>query len=277
MQEPRSLTEGRSPSRSPFALRRNGVLIAGVAAGGLLAAVILSAQPAALAAHRGSASAASSRPTAVAFRGTPAVGALFVGKLHFCTATVVNSPHRDLAITAAHCMLGMQLGSHSTVTFAPGYHNGKFPYGKWVVRSEFVDVNWKRHHDPNDDFAFLVVGRAGQRIQRRTGGERLVTGVPLPQAAEVIGYPDATRRPVKCDAPAKRFHRKAYRQMVFVCGAFTDGTSGGPFLMHVHRKTGRGEIFGVIGGYQQGGDTPSVSYSARFERNVARLFGRASA
>jgi V8-like Glu-specific endopeptidase len=270
MPAPRTLTKTSFPSRSPFALRRNGLLVAG----GMLAALVLIAQPAALAAARGSASTASSRPTAVAFDGTPAVGALFVGKFHFCTATVVNSPHGDLAITAAHCVQGLPL---SSVTFAPGYHSGKFPYGKWIVRSEFVDVNWKRHQDANDDFAFLVVGRPGQRIQSRTGGERLVTDVPLPQAAEVIGYPDATRRPVKCDGPAKRLHLKGYRQMVFDCGGFTDGTSGGPFLMHVSRKTGRGELFGVIGGYQQGGDTPSVSYSARFERNVADLFKQASA
>jgi V8-like Glu-specific endopeptidase len=254
------------------------VLIAGVAAGGLLAAVILLAQPAALAAARGSASAAASPPTAVAFDGTPAVGALFLAKAgHFCTAAVVDSRRGNLAITAAHCLQGLRLGSHSTVTFAPGYHSGKFPYGKWLVRSEFVDVNWKRHHDANDDFAFLVIGRAGQRIQRRTGGERLATGVPLPQAAQVIGYPDTTKRPVKCDAPAKRFRKKGYQQMVFDCGGFTNGTSGGPFLMHVSRKTGRGEVFGVIGGYQEGGDTPSVSYSAQFERNVANLFKQASA
>jgi V8-like Glu-specific endopeptidase len=200
------------------------------------------------------------------------------GKLeHFCTAAVVQSPHGDLAITAAHCMQGRRLGSNSTVTFAPGYHDGKFPYGQWVVRSEFVDANWKRHQDANDDFAFLQVGRAGHRIQRHTGAETLEINVPLPEDAEVIGYPNATNRPVKCSAPATRLHLTGYRQMVFDCDGFTNGTSGGPFLMHVSRRTGRGGVFGVIGGYQQGGDTPSVSYSALFQRNVAHLFKQASA
>jgi hypothetical protein len=31
-------------------------------------------------------------------------------------------------------------------------------------------------------------------------------------------------------------------------------------------------VIGVIGGYQQGGDTPSVSYSARFGALVADLY-----
>jgi hypothetical protein len=49
------------------------------------------------------------------YDGTPAVGALFTisgGHLgtHFCTASVVNSPVKDLVITAAHCMHGKQPG-----------------------------------------------------------------------------------------------------------------------------------------------------------------------
>src|SRR5262249_44476971 len=48
---------------------------------------------------------------AKAFAGTPAVGALFTTSgrndllgSHFCTASVVDSPHRDLVLTAAHCV-----------------------------------------------------------------------------------------------------------------------------------------------------------------------------
>ncbi len=180
-------------------------------------------------------------------------------------------------MTAAHCMQGRRLGSDSTVTFAPGYYDGKFPYGQWLVREEFVDSNWKNYQDANDDFAFLLVGRAGHRVQRHTGGETLEVNVPLPQQVEVIGYPDTTNLPVRCDGPATKLHLKGYRQMVFDCGGFPNGTSGGPFLTHVSRKTGRGDLIGVIGGYQQGGDTSSVSYSAIFQRNAEKLFRQASA
>ena len=60
-----------------------------------------------------------------AFAGTPAVGALFTmsaGQLgqHFCTASVVDSPDGDLAITAAHCVTS----TSGTVAFVPGYDNG---------------------------------------------------------------------------------------------------------------------------------------------------------
>jgi hypothetical protein len=65
--------------------------------------------------------------------------------------------------------------------------------------------------------------------------------------------------------------------MVFDCDAYTNGTSGGPFLTHVNPKTGDGSVIGVIGGYQQGGDTPNISYSARFFATVRDLYETAVA
>jgi V8-like Glu-specific endopeptidase len=216
---------------------------------------------------------------ATAFAGMPAVGALFVvrnGRLrHFCTAAVVRSPRRDLVITAAHCLLGRRLGLHGNVKFAPDYHDGRFPKGVWTVMSEIVDSAWRRHHDPNDDVAFLVIGRGRRQIQDSTGAEILRTSIRLPQLVEVIGYPNSTQEPVRCSAEATVLHLPGYRQMVFVCGGYTNGTSGGPFLEDVSPRTGDGYVVGVIGGYQEGGDLPSVSYSARFLRNVAALYRQA--
>ena len=64
--------------------------------------------------------------------------------------------------------------------------------------------------------------------------------------------------------------------MVFDCPGYTDGTSGGPFLTDVKASTGDGQVIGVIGGYQQGGDTPSVSYSSQFRANIAALYKTAT-
>ena len=81
-------------------------------------------------------------------------------------------------------------------------------------------------------------------------------------------------RPVTCTARTRAF---GPRQMEFDCGGYTDGTSGGPFLANVHPATGAGWVVGVIGGYQQGGDTPSVSYSVRFGAAVRALYDQAAA
>src|SRR5215831_17046639 len=213
----------------------------------------------------------------VPFNGTPAVGALFTrsgGQLgaHFCTASVVSSPAGNLLITAAHCLQGKAVSPVGSIVFAPGYHNGWFPHGIWVVRAVYVDSAWAGRQDPDDDVAFLIAGRAGTHIQRHTGAEILRIGRP-PQMVQVIGYPNATNRPITCTAWARAF---GTRQMVFDCDGYTNGTSGGPFLAHVNPTTGDGWVTGVIGGYQQGGDTPDISYSPRFFASVLALYRTAT-
>lgn len=195
---------------------------------------------------------------------------------HFCTAAVVASPRGDLGITAAHCLWGKHLGPSGDVIFAPGYHNGRFVHGRWAVISEIVDSNWQKHQDPNDDVAFFVVGRDGRQIEKYTGAETVEPDVKLPQLVQAIGYPDNAGLPVRCTAKARYLHLKGYQQLVFVCAGFTGGTSGGPFLLHPSRKAGDGEVIGVIGGYQRGGNLPNVSYSALFLRNVAALYAKAT-
>jgi V8-like Glu-specific endopeptidase len=208
----------------------------------------------------------------VSFPGTPAVGALFTigGEglgAHFCSASVVDSPARDLVITAAHCVGGSGSGA---IAFVPGYDNGRMPYGIWRVTRVIVDPSWIASANPNADVAFLVVtGPDGAKIQDVTGGEQLGIGQSPGQIVSVVGYPENTNAPIRCDNLAHGF---TPTQLVFDCGGYTDGTSGGPLLENVDPATGLGTVIGVIGGYEQGGDTPSVSYSARFGALVADLY-----
>jgi V8-like Glu-specific endopeptidase len=219
-------------------------------------------------------------PRATSFVGTPAVGALFDdqgGKLsHFCTASVVHSPAGDLLLTAAHCLRGRSVTPAGTITFAPGFHNGQFPYGRWIVRSVFTDSRWKKDRNPADDFAFLIAGRPGARIERSTGAEKLYTGAALPKKVQVIGYPDSSNLPLGCNATARHVGSGHPDQEMFRCDGYTNGTSGAPFLARVNPATGTGSVMGAIGGYELGGNTADVSYSARFLAAIATLYAAAT-
>jgi V8-like Glu-specific endopeptidase len=188
----------------------------------------------------------------------------------------VPSPRGNLVITAAHCVWGRKLGSSGGVIFAPGYHNGVFPHGRWTVMSEYVDSAWQKNQNPNNDVAFLVVKQGNRRVQRYTGADAVDTSVKLPQTVSVLGYPDNRNLPIECQNSADLVHPQGLDQLVFDCGGYTDGTSGGPFLMHFDNKTGQGIVIGVIGGYQQGGDLPQVSYSSEFLKNIAALYKQAT-
>jgi V8-like Glu-specific endopeptidase len=220
---------------------------------------------------------AASSPTGQSFDGVAAVGALFTetdGQLstHFCTASVVNSPAGDVALTAAHCVYDRT----GTIVFVPGYTNGQTPYGVWQVTKVYTDSAWDSSQNPNDDVAFLTLADApdGVPIENVTGAETLDIGAPANQLVQVIGYPDGAEQPVSCANVAQSF---SATQLQFDCAGYPDGTSGGPFLADVNAATGQGTVIGVIGGYEQGGDTPEVSYAASFGSQVAALYAEAEA
>lgn len=208
---------------------------------------------------------------------SPAVGALFSrtpdGKLgtHFCTASVVDSTGGDLVLTAAHCLAGV---SAQDIAFVPGFTDGRSPYGVWMVTRIVEDQHWRSSGDPDDDFAFLVVREPGSsaEVQSLTGGEAIgINGKPG-GLVTVAGYPDDANSQLSCRGTVLAFSQT---QLEFDCAGYSDGTSGGPFL--VPGADGAGTVIGVIGGYQQGGDSPAVSYAARFGASMAALYRTAEA
>jgi hypothetical protein len=214
-------------------------------------------------------------PTASAFRGVPTVGALFYttgSGAHFCTASVVDSAHQDLIVTAAHCVYGS--GYATNIEFVPGYHDGRSPYGTWLVQAVVVARAWRQRHDPDLDFAFLTVAdpaHPARRIQRVTGGLWLGIGRGYAHWMRLIGYNDAIDDPVKCES---RSHQFRAGQMVFFCRGFRAGTSGGPWVLGFTGR-GTGTLFGVIGGYQEGGRYDWASYSPVFGATALALYRQA--
>jgi|HubBroStandDraft_2_1064218.scaffolds.fasta_scaffold76353_1 V8-like Glu-specific endopeptidase len=210
---------------------------------------------------------------------TAQVGALFsltapdqLG-MHFCTGSVVDSAAGDLVITAAHCVLGHTAGQ---MAFVPDYGSGRYPDGIWTVTRVIVDRYWQSAQDPDDDFAFLTVHRTGssQSLESLTGAEAIAVGVPAGKHVEVAGYPDTADAMVSCDNTAHAFSATQFR---FSCTGFSDGTSGGPLLADVSPADGLDTVIGVIGGYEQGGSTASVSYAARFGGQLGALYQQALA
>ncbi|MFB9689730.1 trypsin-like serine peptidase [Amycolatopsis plumensis] len=199
----------------------------------------------------------SAAPAAPAQPAASSVGALFAGGSHFCSASVVHSGTGDLVLTAAHCVRG-------DMTFAPGYHDGVAPFGMWTVTSTAVADGWKSSADPDLDFAFLTVRQAGNpaSLESLTGANVLGTNRGFEHRITLTGYPDTTDSPVVCEGNTTR--SDTY-QLRVACPGFPDGTSGGPWVTE-------GAVIGVIGGYQLGGDTPDVSYSAYFDDDIAKLY-----
>lgn len=213
-------------------------------------------------------------PTSSTTRGVPEVGALFANASstqHGCTASVIDSPQGDVLLTAAHCVSGNGAG----MVFAPGYHNGISPYGRWTVTALHLAPGWLKSQDPQDDFAFLTVAPRtidGRRIeiQQVTGAYQLGGNPHSGEAITVLGYPAGSNNdPVTCRT--KVYFTGAFPS--FNCSGFVDGTSGGPWLVHTTRGA---RIVGVIGGMNQGGCVVSTSYSSPLTQAVRKVDAQAA-
>jgi V8-like Glu-specific endopeptidase len=207
------------------------------------------------------------------------VGALFVrvgSADHFCTASVVDSPGRDLLITAAHCIYGgTGIGYRKDIVFIPDYREGLAPYGIWTPRQLLVAPQWISDADPSLDVGFVVLEPyQGQNIEDILGANQLAFNPGYRNLVRVTGYPANGNSPITCRNWTSKL---SLTQLQFECGGFTGGTSGSPWVTNFDRKTRTGTIVGVIGGYQQGGDTSAVSYSPYLSQGVERLYQQAVA
>lgn len=205
------------------------------------------------------------------------VGALFVHSAsgnHFCTASVVRSPKKDLLITAAHCIHEGRGGTfRSDVVFIPGYRDGRAPYGVWSPARLVVAPQWVRSSNPNYDVGFVVLKpHRGRSIESLLGANRLEPDAGYHHLVRVTGYPASASAPITCINWTRRESRT---QLGFDCTGFTGGTSGSPWVTRFNHKTHTGTIVGVIGGYQQGGVTPSISYSSYLGSGIAQLYHHA--
>jgi V8-like Glu-specific endopeptidase len=207
------------------------------------------------------------------------VGALFTagsGGDHFCTASVVASPGRDLLITAAHCLSsGNGAGYRPDIVFVPDYRDGQAPLGVWKPKRLLVAPKWLQSADPDLDVGFVVLEPLdGKNIQEIVGGNKLAVDSGYRYPVRVTGYPDSLDAPVTCRNLTSEF---SLTQLRFDCGGFTGGTSGSPWVTRFDSHSRTGTIVGVLGGYQDGGDTPAISYSSYLGTAVQHLYAEALA
>ncbi|MEV8532920.1 trypsin-like peptidase domain-containing protein [Streptomyces sp. NPDC051211] len=209
-------------------------------------------------------------PTPPGPGGTAYTGALFEGTLaagHFCTATVVRSPGRNLIVTAGHCLADGRKGAGpSGGLFAPAYANGNAPYGTWRIEEVFEDPRWSEGGDDAYDLAFarLAPDAQGRNIEDVTGAAPLDTTGRSGEQVTVTGYPSDREVPRTCTSTAVR---QSDTELRFDCADFPGGTSGSAWIAR------DGKIIGVL----TGGETDNESTSTVLGRYAAELYTRATA
>ncbi|MDH6138856.1 V8-like Glu-specific endopeptidase [Kitasatospora sp. GP30] len=205
------------------------------------------------------------------------VGAVFThdtGGDHFCTASVVDSAGQNLIVTAAHCVYDPGAGQRSDLVFVPGYRGGDAPSGVWPLGAITVDPSWANGGNPDLDVAFAIVEpQGGKQVQQVLGANRLGINKGYQLRVRLTGYPSSQDVPITC---MNLTSQQSATQLRIDCPDYSGGTSGSPWVTGFDPGTRTGTVVGVIGGYQEGGNTPDTSYSSYFGDAVQALYNRAT-
>jgi V8-like Glu-specific endopeptidase len=141
-------------------------------------------------------------------------GRIFIrrGKLSgYCSGTAIDSPTRQLVLTAGHCVNSGREGGEASVwsdflQFVPAYGLGVAPFGAFVARRKaiFAPRQWTKQGNPDFDLgAFLTLpNSAGLDVADAVGGgAAIVTDLSRQQTFQTFGYPGETRHLQGCRSP----------------------------------------------------------------------------
>ncbi|WP_236052329.1 trypsin-like serine peptidase [Streptomyces musisoli] len=227
----------------------------------------------------GAAAAAAARPKGTLFKGTRLVGTFFGsdgpgGTTWHCTGSVIDTPARDIVLTAAHCALSMKSDYVFVPKFVKGAAPDRQPYGIFHIQRVFIDPRYKPDRgstttkgassDLDTAFARVSANQRGVSLQDAVGGGLTFTRPSgyVHRGVSVVGYPayrhNSAGRAVKCTVPTKQL--RGYRQLSMTCGGYYGGVSGSPWITDYKDDARTGHVIGNLGGYNGGGNDANVDY-----------------
>ncbi|GHC60004.1 trypsin-like serine peptidase [Streptomyces flavofungini] len=207
------------------------------------------------------------------------VGRLFFvnasGADTWCTATAVKSANRSAVMTAAHCVRrgSSPMNTNIEMVFAPGYKDGKAPYGTYAVRQAVTPRAWET--DSTDDMATLVVDpdkATGKKLTDAVGARAVAFNRPVGGTVSALGYsatrPQRGESLLRCVGTAKKEHGT----QAIPCD-LSGGASGGPWFADFNATTGRGTLISVNSALDS--LQPTKMYGEVFGNLAKKVYDRA--
>jgi hypothetical protein len=130
----------------------------------------------------------------------------------YCSGTAIDSPSRQLVLTAAHCVnSGPRGGGRRAVwsqylEFVPAYSGSAAPFGAFVAKQKqvFAAKAWINHGNPDFDLGAFVTHPNAEGVNVADavgGGAAIVLDQDRHQKFQSFGYPGESTRMQGCQSP----------------------------------------------------------------------------
>ncbi|PJE94343.1 hypothetical protein CUT44_29280 [Streptomyces carminius] len=211
---------------------------------------------------------------------TPAVGKVFFtnpvdGRDYVCSGSALNSPSKQMVLTAGHCVNTGGNGSTAgqwmeNWTYVPRYRDGSAPFGSFAAKEYRSFNGWVNDSSFAWDAAMVTTWPSGgDKLVDATGGHGLSWNYDRAQAVTVWGYPvdrDSGQVQWWCSGTTERVGILDGRIQI-KCD-FGGGSSGGPWLREYSDSSGLGYANGVMSTVNDAG----WNRSPYFDDNIKAMF-----
>jgi hypothetical protein len=174
-------------------------------------------------------------------------GRIFIrvhGKRGYCSGTAIDSPTRQLVLTAGHCVnAGAEFRGnlwYRDLLFVPAYTAGRAPFGAFAAQrgKVFAAPQWTNHSNSNFDVgAFLTApNNRGENVADAVGGGAAIAlDLPRNQRFASFGYPGNLRRMQGCNSSYRGDDRLSFAlagpATLGIGCHWAPGASGGGWLI----------------------------------------------
>ncbi|WP_408895457.1 trypsin-like serine peptidase [Nocardioides sp. R1-1] len=230
-----------------------------------------------------------SAASAQASPGLRSTGKLFFrdpadGKGYVCSAASVNTPERNLIVTAGHCVFSTHDGCvlfcrprhyFTDFAFVPAYDRGLAPYGRWSGVRAITQQAWIQDEADGHDQAFVALApQGGANLVDVVGGNGLAWNYPLREdGVRVVGWPaqapyDGETRQ-ECVGSTTPAQQSGDAQ---IACPMTGGASGGPWFLRM-ASADTGFVFAVTSRRTLSG--PPLLLAMPFDASIEPLLAAA--
>lgn len=204
-------------------------------------------------------------------------GRIFIkigNKRGFCSGTAINSPSRQLVLTAGHCVnAGAEFFGNlwfRKVLFVPAYTAGKAPLGAFPAKPSkvFAAPQWTNRSNPDFDAGAFLTYRNNRGLNVADavgGGATIALNLTRDQRFASFGYPGNTTRLQGCNSPYIGDDRLSFPlpgpPTLGIGCQWAPGASGGAWLIN------DGTEINGLNSYQHI-NNPSRTYSPYFSQET---------